>query len=171
MKKIIYRILVTLVCAVACNRNEAESDLLRSKEFICHMEDEEIPEVRTSLGPDNSVTWDKDDYIKVFSANDTDGSIFTDISLENEGRRAVFKGVTEIADSYFAVYPADAGSAFDAQKSTMKVRIPSEQKARAGSFADNTNPAIAKTEDKDLYFRNIGALLAIKCPTDRKSVV
>ena len=165
MKKITYKILATLVCAAACSRTEAELDILCSKEFICHMEDDGLPEVRTSLGPDNSVTWDKDDYIKVFSSNDTDGSIFTDITLENEGRKAVFKGMTEIADSYFAVYPAEAGSAFDPQKSTMKVRIPSEQKARAGSFADNTNPAIAKAEDKDLYFRNIGALLAIKCPT------
>lgn len=165
MKKISFLILAALACAISCNKYGEELKDLSCKEFICHMETDGSPTVRTSLGSENEIIWDNDDCIKVFSANNLSGTTFTDITLENEGRKAVFKGITEVADSYFAIYPADAGSTFDPQKKTMYVTIPSEQRATAGSFADDTNPAIAKTQDKDLYFRNTGVLLAIKCPT------
>ena len=165
MKKLPFIILAALVCAISCNRSETGLNILCCKKFVGHLENSNSPAVRTSLGSENKVIWDTDDYIKVFSADNLAGTIFTDITLEDEGRRAVFTGVTDVADTYFAAYPAEAVSDFDPDKKTMKVSIPSEQKATAGSFADKTNPAIARTDGQDLYFKNIGALLAIRCPT------
>ncbi|MBO5816025.1 MAG: DUF4855 domain-containing protein [Bacteroidales bacterium] len=154
-----------LLCLISCTGAEEEFSTLRTKEFTCLLENSDSPATRTALGPGNAILWDNNDYIKVYSANNTAGTVFTDITLENQGRKATFKGMTESADSYFAVYPASSGSGFDPQNNTISVRIPTQQKATAGSFADNANTSVAKTAEDDLYFKNIGAVLAIKCPT------
>ena len=135
--------------------------MLCSKEFVCHAE----AGTKTSLGEDNKIIWDTDDHIKVFSGTSSQGTVFTDITISDNGRKAIFKGKTEISDAYYAVYPAQDNSRFDTTAQTVTLDIPALQKATEGSFADNANPAIAKTGDSDLYFRNIGAILAIRCPT------
>lgn len=162
--KRIFLISAILFCLTSCTTEPLQNSLC-NKEFTCYMEDGDSPVVKTSLGAENSIIWDKNDYIKVFSSNNTAGTVFSDITLENEGRRAVFKGLTQTSDSYYAVYPAEAASGFDSQNNTISVSIPSKQAATAGSFADNANTAVAISHGNELYFRNVGAILAIECPT------
>lgn len=163
MKKNIY-ILFAVLMSVSC-RAYKDAGLLCSREFICDMAGTGSISTKTSLGPGNAIIWDNDDRIKVFPENDATGTVFSDVTLENEGRRAVFKGVTEIADTYYAIYPAGADATYNPEGKTITMNIPSEQYAVPGSFADNTNPSVARSDGNNLYFRNIGALLAIKCPT------
>ena len=156
-------ITIALASAVlsACGSCETDSDKLCIKEFVCQSE----LQTKTSLGSDNSIIWDSNDHIKVFSANCPEGDIFTDITLQDGGRKAIFKGMTEAADTYCAGYPAEHCGAFDPDDGTVSISIPSSQKATAGTFADNANPSVARTDGSELYFRNIGAILAVRCPT------
>ena len=152
---------IIIALTSACMNENLDTGIQCVKEFTCLGEQH----TKTSLGQDNSIIWDTNDRITVFSSDNPEGCEFSDITLYDEGRRAVFKGTTEISDAYYAIYPAQEDARFDQQSGRISISIPASQKATAGTFADNTNPSVAKTDGNDLYFKNIGALLAIKCPT------
>ena len=147
--------------ASACITASEEAEIKCMKEFICQGE----ADTRTSLGSDNSIIWDTDDHIKVFTEESPEGTVFTDVTLYDDGRKASFKGETDIADTYYATYPALSETSFNPGSKTFETRIQTLQKATSGTFADSSNPSIARTGGNELFFKNIGALLAVRCPT------
>lgn len=163
MKRSIIISAIALAATASCVSPRTDADLLCSKEFVGYT-DAEV-QTRTSLGSGYGIIWEEDDCIKVFSDSDPTGTVFSDITLENGGRKAVFKGFTQPAQEYLAVYPAQDDAVFNAEDRSVTITLPTVQTATEGSFADKANPAIATTGSDDLYFRNIGAILAIKCPT------
>lgn len=156
---------IAFASAVSCVSTDTDVRKLCIKEFNGCQESGDGALTRTSLGAENEIIWTEDDHITVFADNSSSGTRFSDVSIFNDGRTAVFKGRIEMSDAYYAIYPADDDARFDPERKTVTMTIPTLQTATEESFADKTNAAIARTKDGNLFFRNIGALLAIRCPT------
>ena len=123
---------------------------------------------RTSLGPDNGILWSLADRITVFSAADPSGKVFQASEVTDGGRRAVFNGWAEAMTEgyYYALYPAREGTSLLDAEGSFQVELPTSQVGVPASFADGANLAVARVpaEGGDLYFKNVGALLAVKVP-------
>lgn len=112
---------------------------------------------RTALASDNGILWNLTDNITVFSAGV--GSTYTVESLSADARSVTFSGISTLSDTYYALYPASNTASISGDVIT--AALSGTQAATAGSFADKTNLSVAKSSDSDLYFKNVGALLAI----------
>lgn len=112
---------------------------------------------RTALASDNGILWNLTDNITVFSAGI--GSTYTVESLSADARSVTFSGISTLSDTYYALYPASNTASISGDIIT--ATLPGTQVATAGSFADKTNLSVAKSSDSNLYFKNVGALLAI----------
>ena len=112
---------------------------------------------RTALASDNGILWNLTDNITVFSAGI--GSTYTVESLSADTRSVTFSGISTLSDTYYALYPASNTASISGDVIT--AALSGTQAATAGSFADKTNLSVAKSSDSDLYFKNVGALLAI----------
>ena len=123
---------------------------------------------RTSLGSDNGILWSSADRITVFSAADPSGKVFQASEVTDGGRRAVFNGWAEAMTEgyYYALYPAREGTSLLDSEGSFQVELPTSQVGVPASFADGANLAVARVpaEGGDLYFKNVGALLAVKVP-------
>lgn len=123
-------------------------------------------ETKTTLHTDGkSVHWSSADRIMVFSGT-TAGAISETASVQSDRRMADFTVKTTLADTYHALYPIYDKAAYSFDNEYIVAYLPTQQTAVEGSFADGTNLAIAKSEGSSLYFRNAGALLAVKNPTN-----
>ena len=128
-------------------------------------EKETTPESKTTLHTDGiSVYWNSEDRIKVFADN-TNGVVSEKAIVHTEPTKADFTVNTTLSDTYYAVYPAQENSAFSNESEQITAEIPTSQTAVAGSFDNGVNLAVAKSSGNNLFFRNVGAILAVKCPT------
>ena len=168
--KRIYLVLLSAVAyaaAVSCVEEPVlQESVLTAKTFVGHVDDNN--DTKTTLNQDFSIRWSEDDHITVFAADGT-GRTFSDVTVEEDGRKAIFKGDIELAKAYYAIYPEQDDAVYASEGEKITAVLPTQQTAVDGTFADGVNLAIAKTEGNDLYFRNVGALLAVKCPTDHAS--
>lgn len=154
----------TVAAAVSCMNEQAEPlEQQVCKTFIGYVENE--PETRTSLNTDFSIRWNDNDHITVFSKEGS-GTTFDNVTVHNDGKSATFTGSIELSDSYYAIYPAQDDASYASAGEKITATLPTVQTAQDGTFADGVNLAVSKTSGEYLYFRNAGALLSVKCPTN-----
>ena len=137
---------------------------------------EGTPGTKTVVQSDGvSVWWTTNENINVFYQGKT--GKFT--SLNTEGApTVVFDGIldtnTGVGDAQstecWAIYPYSENNSFDGTDVT--ITVPYEQTAKAGSFADNLFPAIARSNTSDLTFYNVcgGVCFTVTTPNISKVV-
>lgn len=128
-------------------------------------ESSESPDMKTTLHTDGkSVHWSVDDRIMVFSGA-TSPVLSEKAEVHQDPAKASFKVKTVLADTYHAVYPPCESATYSLDRGILTTVLPTVQTPVAGSFSDEVSLAVAKSEGTSLYFRNAGALLAVKNPT------
>ncbi len=132
--------------------------------FIGYSDDSSVSSTKTSLGEGFSVLWDEDDHIKVFSG-DGKGVTFSDVTVDETGKVATFKGDIALADNYHALYPAQEDAVFSSETESVTAMIPTVQEAVAENFADGVNLAFARSSAGYLRFLNVGAIVGVQCPS------
>lgn len=122
----------------------------------------DTPEVKTTLGDDNSIRWQIWDQITVFSGADAGGSNFTVSSLENDNKKAVFTGLGLPADNYYAVSPGQNNSSISG--GVITAVLPMTQGVLNGSFGAQANLSAAKSDgiSSEFFFRNVTGILSLK---------
>lgn len=171
MKSIIRKGIICLAAATvaSCSEpiNEPQTGTV-AKEFIGYQDNG--TDTKTTLNEDFGILWSKTDHITVFDGAVT-GKHFTDVTVDETGKTATFKGEVELADTYYAIYPKQEDATYASQEEKITATLPTAQKAVNGTFADGVNLAVAKSSGDNLYFKNVGALLAVKCPTSNANSI
>ena len=132
----------------------------------------QIPESKTVLHTDGqSVHWSDADRIMVFSGT-SKGYVSEPASVHtNDRSSADFMVKMPLADTYHAIYPPYDGATYSSDNGYITTLLPTTQTPVANSFADGANLTVAKSEGDRLYFRNVGAMLAVKNPTSYASAI
>ena len=168
MKKHFLKLLsgaMALASALSCvQENASEQGLVQQKVFYANADESADANTKTLLNATYNVVWDKDDYITVFAA-DGKGTAFTDVTVDESGLVAEFKGNIALADTYFALYPAQANAVYSSADESITAVLPTVQQAVAGSFGEGANIAVAKSSADYLKFLNVGALVGVQCPS------
>lgn len=166
MKKVYFLAVCTAfsAAAVSCVNEEIGSpeEGLVEKIFTGYIDDSD--DTRTTLNQNFDIVWKSTDHITVFDG-DGAGKKFTEVEVSEEGMIAEFTGKVELKDTYYALYPAQDDAAYASDGETITAQLSTVQTAIDGTFADGVNLSVAKTQGSDLHFRNVGAILAVKCPT------
>lgn len=173
MRKLFNIILGTTVISVAvsCVKEQSNEELVKvQKAFVAHVDEDASAEVKTTLDEDLSIRWSASDHITVFSGEGK-GTSFTDVTVDESGKIATFRGTVDLADAYYAIYPKQTDAVYTSDGETVTAVLPSVQTPADGSFADGMNLSLAKSYGDELHFKNVGALLAVKCPTNYASSV
>ena len=158
--------LVPLVLSCVNEAIEEPDDNLVTKTFTGYSD----METKTSIDSEFNILWDEADHITVF-AGEGKGTVFGDVTVSEDCTVAKFTGKVDLADTYYALYPAQDAAVYASEGEKITAELPSVQTALAGSFADEVNLAVAKTQGADLHFKNVGAILAVKCPTDNANSI
>ena len=118
---------------------------------------------------DGATVWKVGDVIKVIAATGT-ATDFTATTVE--GNIATFEGLTEKAETYYAVSPATAYVGNDIANGKIYANIPETQTAVAGSFDPKAFLSVASNSGTQLSFKNACAVVGFKLaePTSVKSV-
>lgn len=158
-----------VACAISCIQEQtdpsAQGDAMEMTFIGYADEDSGQTDTRTTLHTDGtSVHWSPDDRIMVFSGT-TNGVISEKASVQSDPTKAEFTVKTTLADTYHAIYPPYDKATYSSDYDYITAFIPTQQTPVEGSFADGMNLSVAKSEGNSLYFRNAGALLAVKNPT------
>lgn len=159
--------------AVSCVQDTAEPEYQGEtvRMVFTGLSDENVQTTKTTLHTDEvSVHWSNDDRIMVF-AGGTTGVVSEKAELSSDPKVADFTVETTLADTYHAVYPPYEKATYSADYGHITAMLPTVQTPVGGSFADNTNLAIARSEGDKLHFRNVGAILAVKNPTNYASSI
>lgn len=124
---------------------------------------------RTSLAEGRMVRWSSSDRIVAFEDENPTLSDENTTVTDNGAIASFTFSQTPLETNFFwALYPADMTATYDwAEIHT--AGIPVEQRAVAGSFANNANLAVADaTVEDDVQFKNIGALLSLSFTSTKK---
>ena len=157
MKKILSYIafgaatIVSASCSVNQMTPQVSSDTRVQMEFTAGTVD-----TKTSIN-DLEVLWSAGDAISVFDGTNNNRFNLTG----GEGTKsATFSGLAETVSEYVALYPFSANASFAGN--TITATLPVEQYSTVGnSFDTMLNPAVAKSSDNTLTFRNIAGLIRI----------
>lgn len=130
-----------------------------------YADDDIAPDTKTSLSG-VSIIWATTDAIAGYEGSTKHES--TNTEVENGGKLATFtfSGVSVGTNLDYLIYPAAAAGAEEA--GFYHITLPTEQTARANSFADGANISLAegKVDDEDVRFKNLGALIGIQINND-----
>ena len=110
---------------------------------------------KTVLQQDGTVFWNQEDCINVFYGGKS--GKFTSTNNEKSASAAfvgtlepfVLDGTTE----FVAAYPYSEETTFSGNK--LDIKLPSEQLAQEGTFADDLYICVAKSKDYNLFFYNV----------------
>ena len=118
-----------------------------------------------------ATVWKVGDKIQVIASTGT-ATEFTATSVENGGKKATFEGLTENAETYYAVSPANAYVGNDIANGKIYANIPQTQTAVAGTFDPKAFLSVATNSGSELYFKNSCAVVGFKLqnPAGVKSV-
>ena len=111
-------------------------------------------------GETKTTQWKVGDEIAVISSTGT-VTTFTATSVSNGGMTATFEGLTENAETYYAVSPASAykGNGEEVLNGTLYVNIPEVQTAVAGTFDPEAFVSVASNKGSTLNFKNSCAVI------------
>lgn len=143
-----------IMSLAACTRTQ-EGDIVNTSDALTLVARTETPrDTRTIVDSDTFVFWEPGDEIAVFSGNHSARFV---TNLDIESPTASFSGNLPgwvEGQDLWAVYPYSEEATFDGQAITTV--LPSVQMARAGSFGQGMNLAVAKAVENTLYFCNVG---------------
>lgn len=180
--------------ALACAALSCERDPLLESAPEVNQESNLVPlvlttgdDTKTSLQSDGSIHWSDGDAISVIDngvAHIGETNIHSFAISNIRGSKATFTGnVRRSTSQICAVYPSsavvsgDVGGTFGTGDSRdVKVTIPAEQTAKAGSFNDDLNISVAKVavslsadntlpSSTTITFKNVCALLSFTMPS------
>ena len=156
------------IIAVACT-NMTEPEMPVSGTYMTFgARVQEHVSTRTMLQKDLSVAWEKGDAVAVFD-DECRNWTMSDMKIHpGDPRLAYFSGECKSGSAWwYGVYPASAAEGID-DDGKMTVVLPSQQNARAGSFAADMNLAVAYTRNAEdgLNFKNVCGLLAVAVKND-----
>lgn len=122
-------------------------------------------ETKSTAIPDGNnkinIHWSRGDAVRISFGSSLTGSRFVATNDEDFFPRAHFSGTLEAftglnesgeVNYFWAIYPFEQAVACDGE--IIVARLPHEQVAKAGTFADNTNISIAKSLGLSLSFYN-----------------
>ncbi len=118
--------------------------------------------LKTTLGSDRTIRWQSWDKISVFSGPNAAGQTFTVKSLDNENKTAHFEGLGLPAEQYYALSPAQNLASIS--NGILTASMPLVQGVLQNSFGAQANLSAAQSDGISdvFYFRNVGAILAVK---------
>lgn len=139
----------------ACNDGELTGGSTEFAEKTQMVFKAEIAPKRTILQPDNSVYWEEKDAISLFDPIHDNNYFVT----TQGGASVTFSGeATSSEGTYHALYPYNEKAQFDGNHITTE--LPWIQTARAGSFSQSLNPAVATADaNRNLVFNNVCAVV------------
>ena len=121
-----------------------------------------MPQTRTQLAADNEVHWTEGDKIALWDRTAMQEFTATTIS----GSNATFTGTATPSAKYTAFYPLIAVESMNA--TSVNFNLPAEQTAKAGTFANQLAPSLAKATggSTNLEFNNLCALVKFTVPAE-----
>ena len=160
MKKILFMVAAVALAMVSCNKEEITNNEIQEAPVSDIVFEAETPMTKTTIGEADAsgvrtVSWVVGDAITI------NGSTFT--AKELKDNKAIFITTNKdfaVAESYDAIYPATAGTSFEA------VTIAAEQD---GTFA-NASISVAQSETQSLSFKNIASMLKFQVPASASEV-
>ena len=163
-----------LAGAMSCVNNHVDIEIEEpTKEttqnitFTAYAGEDIEPEVKTTLHINGlSVHWDNEDKIMVFSNSAKKGVVSESANVQYNRKRAEFNVKTTLSNTYYAIYPTYSNAEFNTESNTIVANLATKQTAVGGSFSNGINLAIAKSEEDHLQFRNVGAILAVRNPSN-----
>ncbi len=165
MKKLLYFAAAATLLS-ACVK---EADQLPASGYVetITFEAKTSAETRTTLVDGTKIYWCSGDKISVM------GATFTNELAPGETAAVTsFTGDVETADTYYAVYPAEAVTGWNGNVATVKTPMRQEVTAE-GSFVNGANISAANTtaQDKSFSFKNVMGYVKVGIPEDIKTVI
>lgn len=164
MKKIIYLVAISAICAIGCTKEvqqQEETKSEESKELVMLSFTASSEFTKAYLNSDRSVSFRAGDKISVF-ANGTNYELTT----AEGGDKAVFTGLGETADTYYALYPYSADATIDGDKIKNVVIGSGSYGTGTGTFNSKKAVSVAVSTGENLYFKQITSLLKITVPAE-----
>lgn len=137
-----------LACAALASCVKSEIDSSKQMTFYAGFGSS----TKTVLTSSYGIEWQEGDAISI------NGNKFT---TAQSGETVEFTGEEFSADAYMAVYPFASAVSIDAAQKTAQVTIPATQSAVQDSFDPAANASVAYSTDKNLNFKNLGAVLCV----------
>ena len=122
------------------------------------------PQTRTQLDGLN-VNWSEYDEIAIWDGSGAYQKLMVDAE-SIDGSKATFSGSATPGADYTAFYPLVAVESMDA--TSVNFNLPAEQTAKAGTFANQLAPSLAKATggSTNLVFNNLCALVKFTVPAE-----
>ena len=168
MKRIIYFLLAVsfIAATVSCTKEEDVAKPEKSgRVIVLTAHTDRGIDTRTSLDG-VAVKWSERDWISAFAPSrwgeyHMERSTSPKVSADGTVAHFSLYGFEEEEEIEYAVYaPLSTITISDAG---INLEIPTSQQGRNGSFGEYANVAVARVTDIDnLYFKNVGGLLAVK---------
>ena len=159
--------LAMILAIAACKKEETPSGgnepVMVTASWTASFEDYQSV-TKASLMDDLSVEWEEGDAISVFS-NRTNYQI---TASSVNGATASFSGEVAQAETYLALYPynSEASSSGD----NITAILPETQELVAGGADPEAMLAVARTQTEEMQFKNMVALIGIRCAEDVESL-
>lgn len=129
-------------------------------------------DAESKVAYENGATvWKVGDKIQVIASTGT-ATEFTATSIDDGGKKATFEGLSENAETYYAVSPASAYVGNDIANGKIYANVPETQTAVAGTFDPKAFLSVASSAGGTLYFKNSCSVIGFKLqnPANIKSV-
>ena len=156
-------LLVVCACAEETIETMSEKDSYSEIQLTVNAVMGKDSATKTQLQDDGTIKWTRGDAINLFYGDISSGKFST--SITSPAATATFTGSVTVATgntqiggaarSFWGVYPYNADNTCDG--SSVTLTISSEQSPVSGSFQDKCNPTVAKSDNLDLTFYNVGS--------------
>lgn len=114
---------------------------------------------KTALAEDNQVVWVAGDKVSVF-----EGSANVEATAESAGASTTLTATLTTGGPWYALYPYNADATLSDGK--INAALSDAQTAVAGTFAPNSNIAVAYSETTALQFKNVHAFIKFTLSND-----
>lgn len=167
MKRIVcFLLAASFIAAVSCTKEEDTAKPEKSgRVLVLTAHADQDVDTKTSLDG-VTVKWSDRDFISAFAPTSwgeyhMERSSWPDVSADGTIAHFSFYDFEEDEEIKYAVYAPLSTIVVDGDE--IHLDIPTSQEGRDGSFGEYANIAVARVTDiNDLYFKNVGGLLAVK---------
>ena len=171
MKKIKFFLLAAAsVAAISCAKEIAPETNTNPEAVLVPMTFTTADDADSKVAyEDGATTWKVGDKITVIAST---GTATEFIATSVDGHKATFEGLSENAETYYAVSPATAYVGNDIANGKIYANVPETQTAVAGTFDPKAFLSVASSDGTELHFKNSCTVIGFKLenPTNVKSV-